>query len=438
MLLFGKKDYFKPDADGVSPVIAFVSKAKTVKVYKAPALVGRDPQADVVINDAAVSRKHLLIGTYEGKYTATDQGSTVGTIINGEKLEPGYPYYLSEGDKVTIGKLDFVCHINKEKAIGKISLPSFMHKDTAADTSEMAKSDIDEALDAAESKAAEEPLPDAEPVIQLMKDAEEEIQAEEAAEPLPDSEPVIQLMKQPEIEETEQSEEAERNEEPEQNDPITELEEMGLEFGDENEGEAYAIESNLKPEAPAETEAPVASVHPEAPAETEAPAASTEPEAPADAEEPAPEAGETPVSGSADTPTVDEAPLPAPVEAPIPSNEATTVLAGGTTTGSEHAHGSKPKFVYYSGHTAVETFEITATPFVIGRGKTDYTPGAAGVSRKHCFIDKTGSTYYITDLESTNGVWINGRKIKPYNRTALVNGDIIGIGDRVYKYEQTI
>ena len=98
--------------------------------------------------------------------------------------------------------------------------------------------------------------------------------------------------------------------------------------------------------------------------------------------------------------------------------------------------GGKPKFVYYSGHTAVETFEITTTPFVIGRAKSDYAPGAAGVSRRHCYIDKTNGIYYITDLESTNGVWINGRKIKPYNRTALENGDIIGIGDRVYKFEQ--
>ena len=102
---------------------------------------------------------------------------------------------------------------------------------------------------------------------------------------------------------------------------------------------------------------------------------------------------------------------------------------------NEHAHARRIRFVYYSGHTAVESSEITATPFVIGRAKTDYAPGAAGVSRRHCFVDRTGSTYFITDLESTNGVWINGRKIKPYNRTALENGDIVGIGDRVYKVE---
>ena len=349
MLLFGKKDYFKPRADGTAPVLAFVSKSLTVPVYDVPAVVGRDRgQVDVLLNDATVSRKHLLIGTYENKLTATDQGSTVGTIINGETLEPGIPYYLSEGDKVTIGKLDFVCHLNRERTGKKLTLPTFMQKDTAADTSEMNKADLAEAAEAAEAadkaeaaevvEAAEAAdKAEAAEVVEAAAAAQEEEAAEivEAAEEAeerqeleddvviagvpdaePDAEPVIKLMPDPEVEE-------------ESADPVSELEDMGLEFNDRT-----------------------------------------------------------------------------------------------------------AKFVYYSGQTAVETFEITATPFVIGRAKSDYTPGAAGVSRRHCFIDKTGGTYFITDLESTNGVWINGRRIKPYNRTALEYGDIIGIGDRVYKFEQ--
>lgn len=336
MLLFGKKEYFKPDADGVSPVLVFVSKTMTVKVFDVPALLGRDKQqVDVMVNDATVSRKHLLIGTYEGKYTATDQGSTVGTVINGEKLEPGYPYYLSEGDKVEIGKLGFVCHINKERAGKKISLPSFMQKDTSADTSEMAKSDLDEALDAADKEQAAEPVP----------------------------EPVINLMPEPEPEEPED---------------------------EESEEEPYIPEE--EPDTPEE--------EPDTPG--------SEPE-----EEPA---------GSISVSEVEK-------------DMKTDPIAELEDMGLE-LDGGKPKFVYYSGHTAVETFEITTTPFVIGRAKSDYAPGAAGVSRRHCYIDKTNGVYYITDLESTNGVWINGRKIKPYNRTALENGDIIGIGDRVYKFEQ--
>ena len=103
MLFFGKKDYFSPREDGTEPVIAFVGKYGTVKVFEVPAVVGRESgKADVLIDDATVSRKHFYIATYGEKLTATDQGSTSGTVINGETLEPGIPYYLSEGDKVKI------------------------------------------------------------------------------------------------------------------------------------------------------------------------------------------------------------------------------------------------------------------------------------------------------------------------------------------------
>lgn len=109
MLFFGKKDYFSPREDGTEPVIAFVGKYGTVKVFEVPAVVGRESgKADVLIDDATVSRKHFYIDTYGEKLTATDQGSTSGTVINGETLEPGIPYYLSEGDKIKIGKLSFV------------------------------------------------------------------------------------------------------------------------------------------------------------------------------------------------------------------------------------------------------------------------------------------------------------------------------------------
>ena len=430
MLLFGKKEYFKPDADGVAPVLVLVSKTMTVKVFDVPALLGRDKQqVDVMVNDATVSRKHLLIGTYEGKYTATDQGSTVGTVINGEQLEAGYPYYLSEGDKVEIGKLKFVCHINKEKAGKKISLPSLLKKDTSADTSEMKKSDLNEAMDAAEKEKAAAALAsgepaaekqdDKDPVVQLMKDAEQEVKAEaameeaadaeaaaEAAEALEsDSEPVINLMPEPEPEEPEEEESEEESEdegfdeepknegfdeEPKDEEPVEEPENEGSE--EKSEGPEVEGFEGERDDSEDKTELDTPSAEPE---------------------------------GSAGSISVSE------IEKDMNTDPISELEGMGLDF-----DGGKPKFVYYSGHTAVETFEITTTPFVIGRARSDYAPGAAGVSRRHCYIDKTGSTYYITDLESTNGVWINGRKIKPYNRTALVNGDIIGIGDRVYKYEQ--
>ena len=479
MFLFGKKDYFKPGPDGTAPVIAFVGKTITVPVYDVPAAVGREKgQVDVLINDATVSRKHLLISTYGDKLTVTDQGSTVGTVINGEVLEPGVPYYLSDGDKVSIGKLDFVCHINRERTGKKLKLPTFIQKDTAGDTSEMSKADIAAAAaefnDGAEEQApdlgsaaevvknaeqasglkpAAEVVKDAEqasglkPAAGVVKDAEQASGLEPAAEVVKDaelagqaSEPVIKLMKDPILEELQDDEPESKEQDTKHNsasvkepDPGPVINLMkGPEF---DEAEETNKAGQYEPDGTEGTNMagqyePDGSYEPDE-ADQEAPGA---PGYNVELNQEAPEGNAVLGQELPDGSSKQDAAKPED----NPGDPVSELEAMGETIDvmREHAPSSRPKFVYYSGHTAVETFEITATPFVVGRARSDYTPGAAGVSRRHCFIDRTGSTYYITDLESTNGVWINGRRIKPYNRTALENGDIIGIGDRVYKFEQ--
>lgn len=48
------------------------------------------------------------------------------------------------------------------------------------------------------------------------------------------------------------------------------------------------------------------------------------------------------------------------------------------------------------------------------------------VSRNHCIILREGKRYVIKDLDSRNGTWINGRKIK--NRRSIREGDVIQVG----------
>jgi pSer/pThr/pTyr-binding forkhead associated (FHA) protein len=47
------------------------------------------------------------------------------------------------------------------------------------------------------------------------------------------------------------------------------------------------------------------------------------------------------------------------------------------------------------------------------------------VSRQHCEIRHVGYDYFLIDLDSTNGVSVNGR---PVTRHALANGDVITMG----------
>lgn len=64
-------------------------------------LVGRDPEADVPIDDEAVSRKHLEIESRGGVPIATDLDSRNGTALNGEPLER--PRRLRDGDVLSVG-----------------------------------------------------------------------------------------------------------------------------------------------------------------------------------------------------------------------------------------------------------------------------------------------------------------------------------------------
>jgi pSer/pThr/pTyr-binding forkhead associated (FHA) protein len=62
----------------------------------------------------------------------------------------------------------------------------------------------------------------------------------------------------------------------------------------------------------------------------------------------------------------------------------------------------------------LQTFEMDANSFTIGRSKTaGITLKVDGISREHLRIDIEGEQIFITDLGSSNGVFINEEKIEP-------------------------
>ncbi len=74
----------------------------------------------------------------------------------------------------------------------------------------------------------------------------------------------------------------------------------------------------------------------------------------------------------------------------------------------------------------------------IGRGDAEANPVALdltpfygaelGVSRYHAEIIFQDATYFIKDMGSTNGTWVNNQKIAPYRQTVLQDGDQIRLG----------
>jgi predicted component of type VI protein secretion system len=64
-------------------------------------IVGRDPEADIPIEDEAVSWNHLEIELRGGVLMATDLDSRNGTALNGEPLDR--PRRLRDGDTLIVG-----------------------------------------------------------------------------------------------------------------------------------------------------------------------------------------------------------------------------------------------------------------------------------------------------------------------------------------------
>ena len=77
-------------------------------------IIGRESNADILINDLSVSRKHAQILYTGGGFILKDLDSNNGTFINNQRIEETY---LADGDMVTIGEIKFVFSCGSIKAI---------------------------------------------------------------------------------------------------------------------------------------------------------------------------------------------------------------------------------------------------------------------------------------------------------------------------------
>lgn len=70
--------------------------------------IGRDPAADVTIDEPAASRRHAVIVRRRDGFHLRDLGSTNGTYLFG--LLHGNEKRLMEGDRFRIGRTEFLFH----------------------------------------------------------------------------------------------------------------------------------------------------------------------------------------------------------------------------------------------------------------------------------------------------------------------------------------
>lgn len=94
------------------------------------------------------------------------------------------------------------------------------------------------------------------------------------------------------------------------------------------------------------------------------------------------------------------------------------------TGSSKSAH-----LIILKGHKAGKNIKIETDELILGRSTASDLPlEDEGVSRRHARIVLEGDAYWLEDLGSTNGVYVNGEKL---NRTKLFDGDRIQVGTKV-------
>lgn len=79
------------------------------------------------------------------------------------------------------------------------------------------------------------------------------------------------------------------------------------------------------------------------------------------------------------------------------------------------------------------------SPCTIGslKGTTDIFIDNPAVSKLHACVSKNGDEYYIEDINSTNGTYINDERIKVHNKVILKEGDILKIADCGFKVKNS-
>jgi pSer/pThr/pTyr-binding forkhead associated (FHA) protein len=81
---------------------------------------------------------------------------------------------------------------------------------------------------------------------------------------------------------------------------------------------------------------------------------------------------------------------------------------------------------------------IQQTPYVIGRTEGNLVINVNSVSRKHAQITTDSrQNYFITDLNSSNGTLLNGKRLPAGQAVPLPNGAMIEVGrDIVLRFER--
>jgi pSer/pThr/pTyr-binding forkhead associated (FHA) protein len=111
----------KAQSSGKNTPTAFVivNGARVVILDQPVTKIGRKKDNHIVVNNEFVSRYHAQIQSIEGQYFIVDLKSTVGTSVNGERVQHTL---LKPGDVISLGGVPLIFGLGTPKNPGSAPL----------------------------------------------------------------------------------------------------------------------------------------------------------------------------------------------------------------------------------------------------------------------------------------------------------------------------
>jgi pSer/pThr/pTyr-binding forkhead associated (FHA) protein/tetratricopeptide (TPR) repeat protein len=82
---------------------------------------GRDPNCEIPLDSAHVSRKHFELARTQEGFFITDLGSSNGTKVNGQRIAPHEPTQVASGDEISVKSVKLVFEIRDSNFNNRIS-----------------------------------------------------------------------------------------------------------------------------------------------------------------------------------------------------------------------------------------------------------------------------------------------------------------------------
>lgn len=119
------------------------------------------------------------------------------------------------------------------------------------------------------------------------------------------------------------------------------------------------------------------------------------------------------------------------------SNSPSSIMPIGETVLITPDRSVSTPYLIYTGNDSNEDIKLTAFPFTIGKlnDSSDYIFDNTVISRIHARFYKKEDCYYVEDLNSSNGTYLNNVPLSPHTMSEIHDGDYITFACLTYIFK---